>query len=232
MKGLCDKVFFKMTVWILAAVLITGNPVPGFAVEAKAATPPSQPADAAAAEQKALLRPHIQETDTTNYLLQNGDRIKLTIYPEDEYLKGGEMEISSEGNITLPLVGKISIAGKPVIDAEKAIAQLIGVDYLVDPEVVIEVLRYKQHSVVLLGQIKKPGTYPFPEGSMKLTLLQAIAMAGGFSDIANISKIKIVRKSSGKNKVIRANAEAIISGREPDIELVSGDVVHVMETLF
>jgi len=166
------------------------------------------------------------------YLLQVGDRVKITIYPEDEYLKGGEMEVSSEGNITLPLVGKVGVAGKNVIAAEKAIAAIVGADYLVDPEVVIEVLRYKEHSVIILGQVKKPGTYPFPEGSTRLTLLQAIALAGGFSDIANIKKIKVVRSVDGKTKSIHANAQAIISGNQQDIELESGDVIHVMESLF
>jgi polysaccharide export outer membrane protein len=187
---------------------------------------------AVAPSQGPLLQSGIPETEDT-YLLQKGDRIKVTIYPQDEYLKGGEMEVSSEGNITLPLVGKISIAGKNVIEAEKAIARVIDADFLVDPEVVIEVLRHKENSIVVLGQVKKPGTYTFPEGGARMTLLQAIALAGGFSDIANIKRIKIVRRVEGrKSKVIHANADAIISGKDTDVELASGDVVHVMESLF
>lgn len=168
----------------------------------------------------------------SGYLLQPGDRVSIRIYPEDEYIKGGEMEISSEGNITLPLVGKIAVAGKTIIEAERTIRDLLAEDYLVSPEVVIEVLQYKQHSVVVLGQVRKPGTYPFPQGTTQLTLLQAISLAGGFSDVANTKKIQVMRNKEGAKQTIQANAEAIINGKEHDIEVMPGDIVNVSESLF
>ncbi len=214
---------------LVSALLVVPSAVPLWAIDAN----PKVPVPGVGAAQNAFSKPQVSESDEEDsYTVQKGDRIKVTIYPGDEYLKGGEMEVSSEGNITLPLVGKIPIAGKSVIDAEKAVARIVGADYLVDPEVVIEVLRYKQSSVVLLGQVRKPGTYTFPEGSTRLSLLQAIALAGGFSDIANIKKIKIVRRTADKSRVIRANADSIISGKSQDIDLESGDVIHVMESLF
>lgn len=170
-----------------------------------------------------------------DYVMQTGDRIKITIYPEDEHIKGAEMEISSEGNITLPLVGKIEVAGKKPIQAEREIAVILDRDYLVNPEVVIEVTdKYaseKEKSVVLLGQVKQPGTQPFPKAG-RFTLLQAIAVAGGFSDVANIKKIKVIRGGEVKGEVLRANAEDIISGKKPDIELEDGDIINVAESLF
>lgn len=169
------------------------------------------------------------------YVLKSGDRLKITIYPDDEYLKGGEMEVSSEGNITLPLMGKVEVEGKTAIEAEREIAKIIDQDYLVDPEVVIEVTEKfaaeEEKSVVLLGQVRSPGTYPFPKGE-KFTLLQAIALAGGFTDVANIKRIKIVRGGKEASRLIKANAEDIISGRTPDIVLENGDVVNVAESIF
>ena len=168
-----------------------------------------------------------------DYTLQAGDRVTIRIYPEDEYLKGGEMEVSSEGNITLPLVGKIFVAGKTVVEAQKVIVGLLAEDYLVNPEVVIEVLQYKKQSFVVLGQVKKPGTYEIPPGAKSVTLLQAISIAGGFSDIANIKKIKVMRKTGGgESQSIHANAESIIAGSQPDVELRPGDIVHVSESRF
>jgi len=170
-----------------------------------------------------------------DYVMQTGDRIKITIYPEDDHIKGAEMEISSEGNITLPLVGKVSVAGKKPIEAEKEIAIILDRDYLVNPEVVIEVTdKYaseKEKSVVLLGQVKQPGSQPFPKAG-RFTLLQAIAVAGGFSDVANIKKIKVIRGGEVKGEVLRANAEDIISGKKPDIDLEDGDIINVAESLF
>jgi len=165
-----------------------------------------------------------------NYVLEPGDRLEIKIFPDDDYIKGGETEISTEGNVTLPLVGKIPVAGLTVIDAERAIAQVLDQDYLVNPEVVIAVQQFKTRSFVVLGMVNRPGTYSFPQGATRVTLLQAVSIAGGFSEIANIKKIKIVRQSSGE--VLRANAEDIIGGRTADIELQPNDVVHVSESMF
>lgn len=167
-----------------------------------------------------------------DYMLQPGDRIKITIYPDDEYIKGSEMVISTDGNITLPLIGKVEIGKKSLVEAEKTILKVIDGDYLINPEVVIEVLKQTQEAVVLLGAVKQPGPYEYPIGARKFTLLQAIAKAGGFSDVANIKKIKVVRQKDGEKKVIHANAEAIISGSDPDVDLEAGDVVSVAESLF
>lgn len=170
-----------------------------------------------------------------DYIMQTGDRIKVTIYPEDDHIKGAEMEISSEGNITLPLVGKILVNGKKPIEAEREIAEILDRDYLVNPEVVIEVTdKYaseKEKTVVLLGQVKQPGSQPFPKAG-RFTLLQAIAVVGGFSDVANIKKIKVIRGGEAQGEVLRVNAEDIISGKKPDIELEDGDIINVAESLF
>lgn len=165
-----------------------------------------------------------------SYQLQPGDRLSIKIYPEDEYLKGGDVEVSSDGNITLPLVGKIAVSGKTVLESEKAIADVLETDYIVDPQVVIEVLKYQAGSFVLLGQVSKPGTYSFPPGDLKITLLQAVSMAGGFSDIANIKKIKVMRKKTGE--VFQVNAEEIISGQKSDVDITADDVINVSESRF
>lgn len=179
-----------------------------------------------------LITSQISDESESLYRLQEGDRVLVKIYPEDEFIKGGEMKLGSEGVVTIPLVGKISVAGKTIDEAQKEIADVLGKDYLVNPEVVIEVLKYKKHSFSVLGQVKRPGTYEIPPGAKTVALLKGISMAGGFSDIANIKKIKVMRKSEGGNQVIKANAEAIIGGTEDDISLEAGDVVHVSESLF
>ena len=214
------KVFLR----ILPVALVMGS-WSGFCVEQPAAAPNLETAASVPHERK---ESKVEDT----YLLRTGDKVHIRIYPEDDYIKGGEMEVSSEGNVTLSLAGKITVAGKTVLEAERSIAKILAADYLVNPEVVIEVLEYKMQSFVVLGQVKKPGSYQFPPGTAKLTLLQAISMAGGFSDIANSKNIRVVRKSSGTKEMIRANAESIMKGDDPDIELQAGDVINVAESLF
>ena len=166
--------------------------------------------------------------------LEIGDRVLIKIFPEDEYIKGGEMVVSSEGDIALPLIGKIKVEGMQLVEAEREIVNLLTKDYLVNPIVVLEVTKdvaKLTKSLSILGQVQKPGTYQMPLED-KLTLLQLISMAGGFTDVANVKKIKIIRKEGGKVQVIHANAESIIGGKSVDIELAPDDVIHVGESLF
>jgi len=169
-----------------------------------------------------------------DHQLQAGDKIKVTIYPIDEHLKGGEMQVSPDGNITFPLIGKYSIAGKTVLEASRELVKIINADYLVDPEVVIETLAVRHTSVAVsvLGSVKQPGNYDVVTKSKYVTLLQAILYAGGFSDVANIKKIKIIREANGETKSIHVNAEHIINGDKRDVKLEEDDIVHVGESFF
>ncbi len=167
-------------------------------------------------------------------LLEAGDKLRVKIYPEDEFIKSTDTEVSSEGTITLPLIGRVKVQGMKAVEAEREIAQILAKDYLVDPVVVVEIGEsgeVQKKSLAILGQVSKPGTYDFPP-DQKLSLLRVISMAGGFSDIANVRKIKVIRKENGKTRILRANAESIISGSSPDIDLEPGDVISVGESLF
>lgn len=177
----------------------------------------------------------VEEVKTKKtHLIEVGDRLKVKVYPEDEFIKGAEVEVSTEGTITLSLLGKIQVQGMKVSEAEKEITKQLE-EYLVSPVVVVEVSERidekEKRSVSVLGSVQKPGSYEIPlEG--KLTLLKVISLAGGFSDVANVKNIKVIRKEGGKTHVIHANAEAIISGKEPDIDLKPEDVIHVGESFF
>lgn len=166
------------------------------------------------------------------YVLRNGDRLNVAVFPEDEYIKGGEVTISEEGNIRISTAGKFTVAGKTIAETEAEILVVLE-EYFVDPEVTIEVLAAQEMTVVLLGEIKQPGTYPIPVGRSQFTLMEGIALGGGFSEIANIKKITITRKTeNGQNIRIQANAEAIIQGQEEDVDLQADDIVHVKESFF
>ena len=176
-----------------------------------------------------------QKSENKEGRIKAGDRLLVKVYPEDEYIKGGEMQVSSEGEITLNIIGKVKVDGKKVAEAEQELVGIIGKDYLVNPIVVIELVKKtgdeEKRTLAILGQVQKPGSYEIPP-DQKLTLLKLVSMAGGFTEIANVKKIKVIRKDKEKTKVLRANAESIISGSDPDIELEQGDVVHVAESFF
>ena len=170
--------------------------------------------------------------------IEVGDKVTVKIYPEDQYIKGGTMDVSSEGTITLPLLGRVTVQGLTVLQAEQKITEVLAKDYLVNPVVVVEVAErvvekkeQEKKSLSILGQVQKPGSYDFPPAG-KMTLLELISKAGGFTDVANAKNIKIIRKKSGKTNAIRANAEAIIAGKDPDVDLQADDVIHVGESFF
>lgn len=173
-----------------------------------------------------------------DYKILVGDQLDIKIYPEDQYIKGGAMQVSSEGSITLPLVGKFKIEGKTVAEAEQELVKIIDADYLVNPEVVVQITQSilkteeKKRKAIALGQVRKPGSYEFPPEKEAITLLELISLAGGFTEVANIKKIKIIRKLEGKKDVQSVNGEAIISGDSPDIELKDGDIINVAESVF
>jgi polysaccharide export outer membrane protein len=230
MKGKKRFVFLSVAVWVCAVLLPAGPHPLGLAQSERAPDAAAFVPAGVGSRDLASSRRNVED-----YVLHPGDRVKITIYPEDEYIRGGEMRVSTDGMITLPLIGKVEVGGQKVKDAEAAIRKIIDADYLVHPEVVIEVTQQSelsQTAVVVLGAVKRPGSYQFPAGEVKVTLLRAISEAGGYSDVANISRIRIVRQDDGKKSTIRANANSIIQGDSPDVELKSGDIIHVAESLF
>jgi len=130
------------------------------------------------------------------------------------------------------LVGWVKIEGMTTRDSQEAIRKKLDKDFLVNPNVSVRIKEANSRAVVLLGQLKKPGTYEFPQNG-KMTLLEAIAKAEGFTDIANLREIKLVRTlPDGKQITMRVNAEKILGGQETDITLEEGDLVTVPESLF
>ena len=167
--------------------------------------------------------------------IQPGDRLKIKIYPEDDYIKGGEVPVSADGNITLSLIGKVNVAGKLTAQVEQMIGKIVDADYLVNPEVVVEVVKRSEsakQTVIVFGQVRKPGPYDIPPDKKHFTLLEAISQAGGFTEIANIKKIKVVHNHAGQKSVVHVNGEAVMSGQAEDIDLEPGDVITVSESVF
>lgn len=180
------------------------------------------------------------DTSKDSHILEVGDRVNVRVYPEDEYIQGIEMEISGEGNVALPLVGKIKVVGLSIADAERKLVKIIDADYLVNPEVIIDLVASEEETAIektiavsVLGAVRNPGNFDVEiKDGKSVTLIQTILKAGGFSDLANIKRIKIIRKTNDSSNVIKANAESIISGKDSDIFIQEGDIIHVAESLF
>lgn len=165
-----------------------------------------------------------------NYVLQSGDLVEIKVFMENNMDR--TLRISSNGTVTFPLVGNIKIGGYSVSEAEMQLVEKLKF-YIKNPQVSMLIKEYTNKMVYVLGQVKKPSEIQIPP-EKTLTVLEAITSVGGFTDIANTSKIKVLRMENGKQKSIEVDVNAITKqGKKSlDIILMPGDVVYVPQSMF
>lgn len=168
--------------------------------------------------------------ESSDYLLQPGDLVELQVYKEEDMDR--TLRISSQGTIAFPLIGNIKIAGLNISQAENKVEDRLR-SYLKNPSVSILIKEYANKTLYVLGQVKKPSSIPIPP-EKNMTLLEAITSAGGFTDIAAVSKVKILRMENGVQRSIEVDVSQITKDgkKQLDITLKPGDVVFVPQSLF
>jgi polysaccharide export outer membrane protein len=186
-----------------------------------------QPADASRKTRPA----EMASTAGTEYIIQPLDTLQINVFQEPDL--SVKTRVTQLGTINYPLLGSVQVAGLTLPEAQKTITDLLGKDYLVHPQVNVLIERSSSRRVVVLGQVKSPGTYEILADET-MTVLQAIARAGGFTDIAASDRVAIIHLENGKEQKIQVNVSAIIKSgdRSKDMELKPGDVVSVPETIF
>ncbi len=170
----------------------------------------------------------LQNSDA--YLLQPGDLLEVKVFKEDDMSRVAR--INTNGTITFPLVGIVKVSDCSLAEAEKILTENLK-RYFKNPQVSILIKEYANNTVYVLGQVKKPSSLKIPP-EKNLTVLEAITSAGGFTDIANTSKVKVLRMENGKQKSIEVDVSQITKqGKKSlDINLMSGDVVFVPQSMF
>lgn len=163
------------------------------------------------------------------YRLRPGDVITLQVYREPQV--SGRFTLDASGNIRHPLCGVLSAAGLTIEEMEAHFTEILGEKFLVNPIVVASVVSSRSSQVVVLGEVARIGSVSVPFGG-SLTLLQAIAEAGGFTGLASKDRVTITRTVNGKETSIRVRVSKLISGQKPDFELKPNDVIMVPQILF
>lgn len=158
-----------------------------------------------------------------------GDIFTLQIVSEKDL--PSEYQVASDGTVDLPYVQTIEVAGLEPQEIARVVRQKLMDDkILTNPIVVVQVKEYHSRTVILLGQVAKPGSFPLTPG---LTLMQAISLAGGLSQIANDDNVTLTRKlGTTTTKTVTISVEAITDGKAPDVPLQAGDRIYVHERLF
>jgi polysaccharide export outer membrane protein len=125
---------------------------------------------------------------STDYRLAVGDKLRIDVYKDAQLSQS--LQVRPDGKITLPLVGDVMAAGRTSTELRDAISASLK-DYITDPVVTVIVLETTPAVFYINGEVSKPGVYTLPTGSV--SVIQAIAMAGGFTDFANRKDITIQR---------------------------------------
>ena len=166
---------------------------------------------------------------TADYVLQPSDLLHVLVFQEDDLQR--DVRISQEYSITLPLIGQVNLKGKSLREAEELIRSRYDQDFLVKPQVTVTVLEYAKTSVNVLGSVGQAGSVVFtPEQPM--TLLDAIARAGGFTRLADRKHVSLSRTVDGKVEKYTINADELIQGdAKQSWILIKDDVIYVPEKL-
>ena len=164
------------------------------------------------------------------YILTPNDVVEMKVYQEDDMQT--KVRIAKDGTATFPLIGVVKLGGRTVEDAVAVIREALDRDYLVNPQVSLSVVEYSNRRFTVMGQVQKPGTYEIPSEE-SATLLQAIAMAGGFTRLANPGKITLTRTYGGKKMSYNLDARAAASdANTKTFEIQADDTITVAERFF
>ena len=154
---------------------------------------------------------HLRLITSRNWRQAAGDRF-------GEADLGGEYVVDSGGFVRLPLIGQIHAAGDTVRAFENEVISKLKDGYLKDPRVSAEVLNYRPFYII--GEIGKPGEYPYVNG---MSVLNAVALAGGYTPRADQRRVYIRRDGTGREETLTADQTTKVN---------PGDIIRVAERFF
>ncbi len=156
------------------------------------------------------------------------DVFKMQIVGEKDLPE--EYQVSSDGSVDLPYIHRVQAGGLEPQELAKLVREKLVADQILkDPSVIVTIKEYRSKKITVLGQVQKPGSFPFASG---MTLLQAVSVSGGFTSIAKTDRVNLTRKTKSGSKMVVLSVDSITDGRSPDIPLQAGDVVYVSERVF
>jgi len=165
------------------------------------------------------------------YTLQPEDILQITVYQEPDLTS--RVRVTNNFEITFPLLGRVSVAGLTVTQVQETLTRMLAEDYLVNPQVHVFVEAYRARTVFVTGSVSRPGSYPIPTDK-PTTLMEAIAMAGGFADGAAANDTRIIRIEDGKERtlVVRVNDIIKKGDKAKDVAVYPNDIIFVPESFF
>lgn len=156
-----------------------------------------------------------EEAANTDYRMGSGDQLRITVF--DEETLTGQYVVNSQGRVAFPLVGDVEASGKTLTEFTETLSLALE-RYLVLPRVSVEITNYRPFFI--LGEVRNPGTYPY---ASNLTVMNAVATAGGFTYRANTRRVWIKHVDETDERAYRL--DNVIAVRP-------GDTVRIAERIF
>src|SRR5579864_345119 len=158
-----------------------------------------------------------------NYVLGAGDQVEITVFGQPDLTTTAT--IRPDGMIALPLVKEVKAAGRTAPQLE---AELTGLyrKYLRAPSISVAVRQFQMNHIYVMGEVAKPGRYDLTDN---MTVLDALTLAGGTTDMANLDGTHIARKEDGKSKAIAVKMNQVMLGKDAaqNLKLENGDLVYI-----
>lgn len=149
------------------------------------------------------------------YRLGTGDKLKVTIYNNDKL--SGDYPVGGDGKIALPMVGRLAVGGMTLDEVTDTLTRRLADGYFVSPQVTVDIAAYRP--VYILGEVQKPGEYPYAEN---MTVYRLVAQAGGYTYRANKKKMRV------KHDASQSDDDKIAE----DAMILPGDTIIVSQRYF
>ncbi len=169
-------------------------------------------------------------TAPSGYVLSANDQVAVEVFGEDDLRTNGRL--NAEGNLSLPLLGSVHLSGLTLTQATSRVTELYAHDYLVNPKVNVMLVSYAKRRFTVLGQVNRPGSFEMPDGSPGgIDLLEAVAMAGGYTRIAAPERITVRRHGANGDEVLKVDGKRLARGTN-NFKVLPGDTITVGESIF
>ena len=207
-----SKLIALFTVLVMAAGMVQAQSAPEKAKDDKAKATPE------------MAKPSDDKAKSDEYVIGPDDVLSIVVWKEPDFTK--IVPVRPDGMISVALAGDIKAAGLTVRQLQENLKKQLTA-YVANPEVSVTVQEFRSQKFNVMGQVNKPGAYPLTGPT---TILDAIALSGGFRDFAKTKKIYVLRTTAdGKQVKLPFNYNEVIKGNQMDtnIQLESRDTVVV-----
>lgn len=157
------------------------------------------------------------------YKIGAGDVLNIFVWKEPDLTQ--DLTVMPDGRIIFPMVGDIMAKGRSAVDFKNILTEKLK-DYISSPEITVMVRESNSRLIYMIGKLNNPGSYPL---APEMTVLQALARAGGFNEWADTKHVMVVRRANNKETMLPFNYQDFIDGKKPaqNILLEPGDTIVV-----